>query len=98
LDGEIGAAKVEALGRRMRAISPEMIIHARQEFFTAETKDALLAPKYDYVFDAIDTLANKALLIAECHRRKIPVIASGGAGGRKDATAVRIADLSQASH
>jgi tRNA A37 threonylcarbamoyladenosine dehydratase len=98
LDGEIGAAKVEALAKRMRAINPEVSIAAKQEFFTVETAEALLAEKFDYVVDAIDTLANKALLIAECRRRALRVISSGGAGGRKDATAVRITDLAQASH
>jgi tRNA A37 threonylcarbamoyladenosine dehydratase len=98
LDGEIGAAKVEALAKRMLAINPEIVLEAKQEFFTAETADALLSERFDYVVDAIDTLANKALLISECRKRALPVITSGGAGGKKDGTAVRVADLAQASH
>jgi tRNA A37 threonylcarbamoyladenosine dehydratase len=98
LDGEIGAPKVEALARRMRAINPEIAMEARQEFFTAETAAELLAAPFDSVVDAIDTLANKALLIAECHRRNLRVITSGGAGGRKEGALARIADLAQASH
>jgi tRNA A37 threonylcarbamoyladenosine dehydratase len=98
VDGEIGVAKVEALAKRMRAINPEAAIEAKQEFFTAETAEGLMAVKFDWVVDAIDTLANKALLIAECRKRELRVITSGGAGGRKDGTAVRVADLAQASH
>jgi tRNA A37 threonylcarbamoyladenosine dehydratase len=98
LDGLIGFAKVEALAGRMRAINPEITIHARQDFFTSETADAFLSAKFDYVVDAIDSLANKVLLIAECRKRALPLIASGGAGGRRDATAVRVGDLAQASH
>src|SRR5687767_7281295 len=98
LDGAIGAPKVDVLANRTRAINPELILDARQEFFTSESAETLLATQYSYVFDAIDTLGNKALLIAECRRRNIPIITSGGAGGRRDATAVRIADLTKASH
>jgi tRNA A37 threonylcarbamoyladenosine dehydratase len=98
LDGQIGVSKVEALAIRMRAINPEIQIDAKQDFYTAETSDALLAEKFDYVIDAIDTLSNKALLIAECRKRDLPVITSGGAGGKKDGTAVRVTDLAQASH
>lgn len=98
LDGEIGGAKVDALAKRMRAINPGIVMNAKQDFFTAETADALLGQKFDFVIDAIDTLANKAVLIAECRRRQLRVITSGGAGGRKDGTAVRVADLAQASH
>jgi tRNA A37 threonylcarbamoyladenosine dehydratase len=98
LDGEIGVAKVEALARRMRAINPELAMDARQEFFTPETAATLLSAPFSYVVDAIDTLGNKALLIAECRKRKLPIITSGGAGGRKDGSLARIADLAQASH
>src|SRR5690349_11021751 len=98
LDGQIGVPKVESLAKRTRAINPEIQIQARQDFYPAETSEALLAGKFDYVIDAIDTLVNKALLIAECRKRGLPVITSGGAGGKKDGTAVRVADLAQASH
>lgn len=98
LDGQIGVGKVEALARRMRLINPELAIAPQQEFFTEETAASILETSYDFVFDAIDTLANKALLIAECRRRGLRVMASGGAGGRKNGAAVRVGDLAQASH
>lgn len=98
VDGEIGIAKVEALAKRMRAINPELSIEAKQDFFTADTAHDLLAGKFDFVVDAIDTLANKVVLIAECRKRGLRVITSGGAGGKKDGTRVRVADLAHASH
>jgi tRNA threonylcarbamoyladenosine dehydratase len=98
IDGEIGIAKVEALAKRMRAINPELSLEAKQDFFTPESAADLLTPKFDYIVDAIDSLSNKALLIAECHKRNLRVITSGGAGGKKDGTAVRVTDLAQASH
>ena len=45
------------------------------------------------MIDAIDSVRAKCHLIAGCHQRKIPVISSGAAGGRRDPTKVRVMDL-----
>ena len=58
----------------------------------------MLAPKFDFVLDAIDNVPNKVLLLAQCRERHLPVVACGGAGGRRDATQVRAADLAKATH
>ena len=103
-DSTIGHAKVEVLARRIRDINRECQVEARMQFFTADTADELLstnAPsrsKIDVVVDAIDAVGNKVLLIGECHRRKIPVVVCGGAGGRRDPTQVRISDLALVTH
>ena len=94
----VGRAKVEAMAKRIRAINPECKIFAEQKFFNAQTAEELLAPKYDFVLDAIDDVTNKVLLLMQCRDKKIPAITSGGAGGRRELTAVRVGDLSQASH
>jgi tRNA A37 threonylcarbamoyladenosine dehydratase len=94
----VGQAKVEVMAQRIRAINPECRVVVEQRFFTAETAQELLAPRYDYVLDAIDSVTNKVLLLALCREKKLPVVACGGAGGRRDATAVRHADLAKVSH
>lgn len=48
-----------------------------------------------YVVDAIDDLFAKARCLDLLHRAQIPVVTSGGAGGRIDPTRVRIADIAQ---
>jgi tRNA threonylcarbamoyladenosine dehydratase len=48
--------------------------------------------------DAIDSLANKCLLLATCRDKSLPVITLAGAGGRRDPTAIRIADLAFSGH
>lgn len=98
LDGEIGKPKVEVLARRIEAINPECMVHARMEFFTATTAEDILGTKYDYVFDGIDVLSNKCHLIAACVGKGLRIVTAGGAGGRKDPTAVRISDLAFCSH
>ncbi len=93
LDGNIGRPKVTAMAERLRLINPQIQVKAVAEFFTAKTADELLAARYDWVVDAIDLMSNKALLIAECTRRGQPVLTVGSAGGRRDATRIRINDL-----
>lgn len=98
LDGEIGKPKVEVMAQRARAINPECNVHAISEFFTASNASELLATKFDCVLDAIDNVTNKCLLIAECHKRQTPIVTTGGAGGRRDPTAIRIVDLGLTTH
>ena len=98
LDGTIGRFKAEVLAERVRAIHPACEVRAVVEFFTESSADRLLGEGYDVVVDAIDALANKCRLIAGCRRRSFPVVVCGGAGGRRDPTAVRRADLAEASH
>lgn len=91
----IGLQKVDVLKERILAINPECEVEAISEFFTAESAEELLGRGFDYVVDAIDHLRNKALLIATCKQRRLPVIVVGGAGGRTDATQFKVDDLSQ---
>jgi tRNA A37 threonylcarbamoyladenosine dehydratase len=93
LTGSFGRPKVEVMAERLRAINPDGQVHARQEFFLKSNAEAILADGFDYVLDAIDQISVKCLLIARCRERKIPIITAGGAGGRRDPTAIEVADL-----
>jgi tRNA A37 threonylcarbamoyladenosine dehydratase len=97
LDGQIGRAKVAVLAERVKAINPECRVESVSEFFTASSAARLLTPPFDFVIDAIDTMTNKALLIASCAERGRPVLTVAGAGGRRDPTQVRAGDLGEAS-
>jgi tRNA A37 threonylcarbamoyladenosine dehydratase len=94
----IGRAKVEVMAERIRTINPDCRVTAEQKFFNAQTAAELLAPKFDFVLDAIDDVTNKVLLLVRCRENHFPVVACGGAGGRREFTSVRVGDLSQASH
>jgi tRNA A37 threonylcarbamoyladenosine dehydratase len=93
LDGQIGRPKIDVLAERVRLIQPECQVEAVADFFTAATAEDMLAPRYDFVVDAIDKVTNKCLIIAGCRERQTPVLTVGGAGGKRDGTAVRVADL-----
>lgn len=96
--GEFGKPKVEVMAARVRLINPDCTVHAGQMFFSAGTAEQILASKFDCVLDAIDDTAMKALLIARCCEKKIPIVTTGGAGGRRDPTALRVADLALTTH
>lgn len=94
----VGRAKVEVMTERIQAINPGCHVTAEQKFFNEQTAEELLAPKYDFVLDAIDSVTNKVLLLAKCRAKDLPAVVCGGAGGRRDATLVRTADLAKVSH
>lgn len=93
LDGNIGRPKVTALAERVQLINPQCAVTAVSEYFTAKTAVPLLATRYDWVVDCIDLMSNKALLIAECTQRGQPVLTVGSAGGRRDASRIRVSDF-----
>lgn len=93
MDGQIGRQKTEAMAERARAIHPEADIAVVPRFFTERSAAEILAAGFDAVIDAIDTTTHKALLLAECARRGLITVTCGGAGGRRDATRIRVADL-----
>jgi tRNA threonylcarbamoyladenosine dehydratase len=93
LDGAFGRAKIDVLAERVRLIQPDCRIATHPEFFTATSAARLLEPRYDFVVDATDKLTNKCLLITGCRERALPVLTIGGAGGKRDGTAVRVCDL-----
>ncbi len=93
MDGQIGRLKTDAMADRALAIHPACEVVVVPKFFTEKTAAEILNPGFDAVIDAIDSTRHKTLLIAECHRRGIYTVTCGGAGGRRDPTRIRVADL-----
>lgn len=98
LDATIGAVKVNVMAGRVQAINPDCRVMPVPEFFTAGSAERILSQSFDCVVDAIDDVGNKCLLLALCRAKLLSVISCGAAGGRRDATAVRVADLSAVTH
>lgn len=95
MDGEIGKQKTDAMAERIKLINPQCQVTCEQTFYNEKTSDKLLAPDYDFVIDAIDLMMQKALLIAECKKRNIPIVSCGGAGGKVDPSTIRVADIAK---
>ena len=96
--GEFGKPKVEVMAARVALINPDCALHPQQSLFTASTAAHILSVKYDGVLDAIDSTTMKALLIARCCEKRIPIITTGGAGGRRDPAQIRVDDLARSTH
>jgi len=90
-----GKAKVELMKERLLDINPDVEINAIQEYIRDERLDEIIAQKYDYVVDAIDTLAPKVFLINQAVKSGHKIISSMGAGGKTDPSKVQIADISK---
>jgi len=93
LDPEWGRLKAEVMADRVRRINPDARVHAVTDFFTKKNAPAVLDPQASVVIDAIDTVGDKVALVEECRRRGLPLVVSGGAGGKTDPTRVKWADL-----
>lgn len=93
MDGQIGRQKTAAMADRVRAINPACELEIIEGFFTERSVETVLGGDVSGVIDAIDTMKHKALLLAECQRRGLPVVTCGGAGGRRDATRISVRDL-----
>lgn len=91
----IGKPKTAVMAERLRAINPEIVVHELAAFYGESTAEAIFAHPFSVVVDAIDSVKQKAHLLATARARKVPIVTVGGAGGRVDPTRIQIADLSQ---
>ena len=95
LEPGFGKPKAGELAARARAINPEIDADAVLQFYSQANSEELLARDFDCVVDAIDNGNTKAHLLDACREHGIPAVTCGGAGGRKDPTKIRVADLSR---
>lgn len=95
LRSTIGRPKVEVMAERIHDITPDCDVQALQCFYLPETQDRFDLSQYDYVVDAIDTVAAKIQLVVAARQAGVPVISSMGAGNKIDPGALRIADLAK---
>lgn len=94
LEATLGQAKVLAMRERILQINPDCSVTGIEDFVTADNVATLL-PGSDAMLDCIDQVRAKAALVAHCHRQKLPLVTTGGAGGRTDPTRIRIDDLAR---
>ena len=91
----VGQYKVDAAARRIAAINPHAVVNVYKTFYLPQTAEQFDLSQYDYVVDAIDTVAAKLALIQAAKAAGVPVISCMGAGNKLDATAFRVADISK---
>ena len=89
--------KVEAMRQRILSINPEAEITLHQCFFLPENKDEFDFSKYDYVVDAVDTVAAKIAIVLAAKEAGVPVISSMGAGNKVNPAMFEVADIYKTS-
>ena len=90
----VGKDKTQVVRERIASINPDCRVTGHRMFFLPENADDFDFTAFDYVVDAIDTVAGKLAIIEKCSALGIPVISSMGTGNKKDASFLRITDLS----
>ena len=95
MSSTLGREKVEVMAERCYLINPRIKINVVDDYLTPENVKELLANVPDVVLDCIDDVKAKLALMLHCRFNKIPLIVSGGAGGKLDPLKIRVADLSK---
>jgi tRNA A37 threonylcarbamoyladenosine dehydratase len=97
LESTIGRLKVEVMAERIKEINPDCEVEAIAAFLDQTNWQDLLDGGFDYVIDAIDTVASKLILVEKCRELNLPIICSMGAGNKFDPSQLRVADISKTS-
>ncbi len=91
----LGHEKIAVMAERCHAINPRIKINLIDDYLTPENIKEILAGNPDLILDCIDDVKAKFALMLHCRFNKIPLIVSGGAGGKLDPLKIRVADLSK---
>ena len=93
----VGRPKAEVMAERVLSINPECKVHAINLFYLPENADQIDLSQFDFIADAVDTVAAKVELICRADAAGVPVIASMGAGNKLYPERFRISDISKTS-
>ena len=93
----IGRLKTEAAKERLLEINPEINITVKSIFYLPENADEFDFTQYDYIIDAVDTVAAKLSLAQKAQLAGTPIISSMGAGNKLDPTLFEVADIYKTS-
>jgi len=95
LHSTVGEPKIDVVGNRLLDINPELQLTKVKEFLSPERAFEIVSDEYDFVMDCIDSVTPKLNLIIAAKRKKVKIISSMGAGGKMEASKVKVADISK---
>ncbi|MBO4298377.1 MAG: tRNA threonylcarbamoyladenosine dehydratase [Clostridia bacterium] len=93
----IGLDKVAVTAERIAGIAPDCVVRAHKLFYSPENRGDLDFSSFDYIIDAVDTVAAKLELAVRCAALNVPLISAMGAGNKLDPTRLRVADIYETS-
>lgn len=93
-----GMPKTQVMEQRLKDINPNVEIHVVQQYIKDQALIDVLNQPYDYVIDAIDTLAPKVYLLYYARKFGLSVVSSMGAGGKFDPTRIEVVDIDETNN
>ncbi len=93
----IGLSKVEVMKDRILEINPRAQVTTHMVFYRSHSCPDLVRRGYDYIVDAVDSVAAKIDLILQAQNLGIPIISCMGAGNKLDPTLFKVADIYETS-
>jgi tRNA A37 threonylcarbamoyladenosine dehydratase len=93
----VGRPKSEVMAERILSINPECKVHPVNLFYLPENADEIDLSQFDFIADAVDTVAAKVELICRADAAGVPVIASMGAGNKLHPERFQISDIGKTS-
>lgn len=93
----IGQYKVDVACERILDINPECNVTAHKMFYLPENADNIDLSQYDYIVDAIDTVAAKVELVINADKCGIPIISSMGTGNKLHPEMFEVTDIYKTS-
>jgi tRNA A37 threonylcarbamoyladenosine dehydratase len=91
----VGEAKVDVLEKRILSINPKIKVHKICDFYSAENREKFFENSYDYVVDAIDSIASKIDLIKYCYDNNIKIISSMGTANKLEPLKLKVTDINK---
>jgi tRNA A37 threonylcarbamoyladenosine dehydratase len=98
LHSTIGKHKTEVVAIRLLDINPMLELTIVQEFLSPERAFEIVTPNFDYVIDCIDSITPKLSLITAAKRKRVKIISSMGAGGKVDASKVKVSCITNTTN
>ncbi len=96
LRSTVGEYKCDVVRYRLLDINPALEVQCIKEFLSEENIPQLLGSlELDCLLDCIDTLSPKIALVQHCLSSGVHLVSSMGSGSKRDATRVRVDDISR---
>ena len=97
LRSTVGRLKTEVAAERVRDINPAADVRTHSIFYTDESVLLFDFSQYDYIVDAVDTVAAKVSLALRAQEAGVKIISCMGAGNKLDPTVFEVTDIYKTS-
>ncbi len=92
----MGRFKTEVAAERIASINPDCKVRTYNVFYLPNS-DYFDFSQFDYIVDAVDTVAAKLALVQNAKACGVPIVSAMGAGNKLDPTAFEVADIFKTS-